>query len=242
MTILPAVDIREGRSVRLLRGERAAETVYGEDPVETALHWQEQGAEWLHVVDLDAAFGETGKNQNIIDSILTAVEIPVQVGGGIRKLDDFRRLIDRGACRVVFGTAAVENPSLVESALAVAGERVVVGVDVREGKVAVRGWADVSDVAPVAFGRRWKSAGVGAFVYTDVLRDGSLEGPNSRAVRDFALAVGCEVVASGGIGRLDDLRLLMEGEADGVAAVIVGRALYEKAFTLKEAMAILSTA
>lgn len=222
--------------MRLLRGERGTERVYGDDPLEVALHWQGQGAERLHVVDLDAAFGARGGNRSTIEMIIDSLRIPVQVGGGVRELSDFRRLTGAGATAVVFGTAAVEEPELIRQALALAPEKVVVGVDAREGRVAVRGWEDLSKEEPVAFARRWIEEGVTTFIYTDILRDGALEGPNLAAIRHFARSLGARVMASGGVGRLEDLRRLRETEIDGVEAVIVGRALYEGIFTLAEAV------
>jgi phosphoribosylformimino-5-aminoimidazole carboxamide ribotide isomerase len=233
--IIPAVDIAEGRCVRLLQGERGTERVYGDDPLEVALHWQGQGAERLHVVDLDAAFGARGGNRATLEMIIGSLEIPVQVGGGVRDLSEFRRLVGAGAAAVVFGTAAVEDPELVRQALSLEPDKVVVGVDAREGRVALRGWEELSQEEPISFGRRWVEEGVTTFVYTDILRDGLLEGPNVAALRHFARSVGTRVIASGGVGSLEDLRRLRETEIDGVEAVIVGRALYEGLFSLTEA-------
>ena len=238
MTIIPAIDIEDGKCVRLVRGERGTETVFGEDPVEVALAWQDQGARLLHVVDLDAAFQPDHGNRPAIARIVKAVGIPVQVGGGVRSRADFDRLLETGAARVVFGTAAVENPSVVREALGIAPQAVVVGVDVRNGKVAVRGWQEDSAQEPVELGKRWVEEGVDTFIYTDISRDGVLTGPNVAAVRRFARETKARVVASGGIGSLEDLRRLREAETDGVEAAIVGRALYERIFTLAEAMQI----
>jgi len=238
MTIIPAIDIEDGKCVRLVRGERGTETVFGEDPVEVALAWQDQGARLLHVVDLDAAFQPDHGNRPAIARIVKAVGIPVQVGGGVRSRADFDRLLETGAARVVFGTAAVENPSVVREALGIAPQAVVVGVDVRDGKVAVRGWQEDSAQGPVELGKRWVEEGVDTFIYTDISRDGVLTGPNVAAVRRFARETKARVVASGGIGSLEDLRRLREAETDGVEAAIVGRALYERIFTLAEAMQI----
>jgi len=238
MTIIPAIDIEDGKCVRLVRGERGTETVFGEDPVEVALAWQDQGARLLHVVDLDAAFQPDHGNRPAIARIVKAVGIPVQVGGGVRSRADFDRLLETGAARVVFGTAAVENPSVVREALGIAPQAVVVGVDVRDGKVAVHGWQEDSAQEPVELGKRWVEEGVDTFIYTDISRDGVLTGPNVAAVRRFARETKARVVASGGIGSLEDLRRLREAETDGVEAAIVGRALYERIFTLAEAMQI----
>lgn len=235
MRVLPAIDVSRGRVVRLLRGRRGTETVYGEDPVEVALQWQAKGAHELHVVDLDAAFGDGG-NRPTLERLLGAVRIPVQVGGGVRKIDDFLWCVDCGASRVIFGTAAVERPPEVRRALELAAEKVVLGVDVRNGRVATRGWEVDSPRIPVDFAREWMREGVATFVYTDVRRDGSLEGPNVDAVARFASETGARVIASGGVGTLDDLRRLRAVESQGVDGVILGRALYEGAFTLEEAL------
>ena len=238
MTIIPAIDIVGGKCVRLVRGERGTETVFGEDPVQVALAWQAQGARLIHVVDLDAAFEPEEGNRPAIVRIVEAVRIPVQVGGGVRSFGDFERLRETGVARVVFGTAAAENPSVVRQALESAAGSVVVGVDVRGDKVAVRGWKRDSEHGPIEFGKRWVDEGVQTFVYTDISRDGAMTGPNVDAVRRFAKETGARVVASGGIASLDDLRHLREAESDGVEAAIVGRALYEKIFTLAEALEI----
>jgi phosphoribosylformimino-5-aminoimidazole carboxamide ribotide isomerase len=240
MRILPAIDIRRGRCVRLLQGDPGAETVYGHDPAEMAREWERQGAEWIHVVDLDAALEDRESNRSVIEAIVADVSIPVQVGGGIRSSDDFRRLIDCGAARIVFGTAAVERPTLVTDALDLKPESVVVGVDVRRERVSIRGWKRDSTETPLEFGKRWVEAGVSSFVYTDIHRDGSLQGPNIEALERFAKAVGGGVVASGGIGELNDLRRLLELERHGVEAAIIGKALYDGAFTLSEAREVVS--
>ena len=237
MRVIPAIDIRGGRSVRLLRGERGTETVYGDDPVSMALEWQQQGAEWLHIVDLDGAFGEENANRHVVEEILRKLEIPVQLGGGVRTFEDFRGLVRSGAERVVIGTAAIEDPAVVMEALRMAPERVVIGVDVRRGRVAVRGWESVSGETSLEFARHWKDKGVSTFLFTDIQRDGSLEGPNIEALRDFCRGIGTGVIASGGVAQLEDLKRLCELGNAGVEAAIVGKALYEEKFTLAEAMA-----
>jgi phosphoribosylformimino-5-aminoimidazole carboxamide ribotide isomerase len=239
MKVLPAIDIRDGGCVRLLQGKRGTETVYGEDPLEIALEWERQGAEWLHVVDLDAAFQSRSANRSVIEQIVARVHMQVQIGGGVRSFEDFQHWIDRGAARVVFGTAAVEDPAVLHRALRTGADKVAVGVDVKGGVVAVRGWEETSTQDPVCFGRRWTEDGVETFIYTDVRRDGSLEGPNVEAIRHFARETRASVIASGGVGSVEDLRRLRELEADGVDGVIVGRALYVGAFTLRRAKDVL---
>ncbi len=238
MMVIPAVDLRHGRCVRLLRGEKGTENVYVDDPVAAARHWESEGASSLHVVDLDAAFGEPSQRA-LVGAIVSAVEIPVQVGGGVRSVADFRRLRDAGAARIVFGTVAIESPDVVEAALGEDREAVVVGVDVKDGRIAVRGWTKSGGVEPVDLGRKWASSGVSRFVYTEISRDGAMEGLDLERTGAFARAVEKPVVASGGVGTLDDLRALRALAGAGVDSVIIGRALYEKAFTLAEARAIL---
>jgi phosphoribosylformimino-5-aminoimidazole carboxamide ribotide isomerase len=238
MKVIPAVDLRQGRCVRLVRGERGSETGYGPDPEAVAAHWESQGASMLHLVDLDAAFGEPPQRA-LVERIVRRLAIPVQVGGGIRSREDFLELRDCGAARVIFGTAAAESPEIVAQALEVDRDKVVVGVDVREGSVAVRGWTEGAGGEPLDLGRRWAAAGVRRFVYTEIARDGIMTGVDLRATAGFARATGRKVIASGGVGSLDHLRELKGLAADGVEGVIVGRALYEKAFTLAEARAAL---
>jgi phosphoribosylformimino-5-aminoimidazole carboxamide ribotide isomerase len=242
MTVIPAIDIEGGKCVRLVRGERGTETVFSEDPVEVALEWQAQGARLIHVVDLDAAFDAKESNRPAVARIVGAVRVPVQVGGGVRSFADFHRLRGAGVARIVFGTAAAKNPLVLRQALGHDASSVVVGIDVRDGKVAVRGWREDSEHGPIELGKRWVGEGVTRFVYTDISRDGVMTGPNVEAVRGFAKETGARVVASGGIGSLEDLRRLRAAEADGVEAAIVGRALYERVFTLTEAMEIAQVA
>jgi phosphoribosylformimino-5-aminoimidazole carboxamide ribotide isomerase len=237
MKVIPAIDLRQGGAVRLIQGAKGTETRFGSDPAEVAARWESEGASMLHVVDLDAAFGEP-RQRPLVEKILRRVSIPVQVGGGVRTLDDFRALADAGASRIVFGTAAAEDPDVVSRALDEDGDRVVVGVDVKNGGVAVRGWTDGAAADPLELGRRWAAAGVRSFVYTEVSRDGVMTGIDLKATSAFARATGGNVIASGGVGSLDHLRLLKTVAGAGIEGVIIGRALYEKAFTLAEAQSI----
>jgi phosphoribosylformimino-5-aminoimidazole carboxamide ribotide isomerase len=241
MRIYPAVDLRHGRSVRLLRGEQGTETVYGSDPIETAEGWQSQGASVLHVVDLDAAFGESSQRA-VVRSIVESVSIPVQVGGGVRSLEDFRELLGFGCWRVVFGTVALTEPRVVEEALELASERVVVGLDVKDGALAVRGWTESVPETPVAVARRYRERGVRSFVYTDVSRDGVMKGPNVEETARLARESGASIVASGGVGSLEHLKeLSAAASTTSIEGVIVGKALYEGAFTLAEALGALAS-
>lgn len=234
MNVIPAVDLRHGRCVRLLRGEKGTENVYLDDPVAAALHWESEGASSLHVVDLDAAFGERPQRE-LVGAIVRSVEVPVQVGGGVRSVGDFVRLRDTGASRVVFGTVAIERPDVVEEALAQDREAVVLGVDVKGGRVALRGWTESDGTDPLELGRSWASAGVRRFVYTEVSRDGAMDGIDLEATGAFAREVKQPVVASGGVGTLGHLRALRRLSGVGVDGVIVGTALYERVFSLGEA-------
>jgi phosphoribosylformimino-5-aminoimidazole carboxamide ribotide isomerase len=238
MRVIPAVDLRQGRTVRLVRGERETETRYGADPEAVAARWQSEGATLLHVVDLDAALGEVPQRA-LLERIVRGLGIPVQVGGGVRSFEDFIALRDAGASRVVFGTAAARTPEVVERALAEDPEKVVIGVDVKNGTVAIRGWTESAGLDPVDFGRRWGARGVGGFVYTEVSRDGVMSGVDLEATAAFARACGGRVIASGGVGSLDHLRELATIASSGVEGVIVGKALYEGRFRFAEAAEIL---
>jgi phosphoribosylformimino-5-aminoimidazole carboxamide ribotide isomerase len=235
MRVIPAIDLRQGSCVRLVRGERGSETRYGSDPEGVAAHWESQGASMLHVVDLDAAFGEPPQRA-LVERIVRRVSIPVQVGGGIRTLEDFLGLRDSGAARLVFGTVAAEKPEIVTRALEEDRDKVVIGVDVKHGRVAVRGWTEGAGTDPLDLGRKWAAEGVSGFVYTEVARDGVMTGVDLEATAGFARAVGGRVIASGGVGSLDHLRALKTIASAGIEGVIVGRALYERAFTLPEAL------
>ena len=234
MDLLPAIDLRHGRVVRLSQGEAARETVYGGDPVGVAQRFVAEGARWLHVVDLDRAFGE-GDNSELVGRVIAAVAggARVQVGGGLRTLDRIEQALGLGAARVVIGTAAVREPELLTQALAVAGtERIAVGIDARDGIIAIRGWRETAGEPARAVAERAVEQGVSTLVYTDVARDGMLQGPDL----DGALALqvlGARVIASGGIASLDDLRGIREA---GLAGAIVGRAIYEGRFTVGEAI------
>ncbi len=237
MMVIPAIDLRHGSAVRLVRGEKGSETRYGSDPEAIAVQWEMEGAPMLHLVDLDAAFGEPPQRA-LVERIVRRAAIPVQVGGGVRTLEDFLALRAAGAARVVFGTAAAENPDVVSRALDDDGDRVVVGVDVKDGRVAVRGWTEGNGANPLELGRKWAAAGVRSFVYTEVERDGVMTGVDLPATASFARATGGKVIASGGVGSLDHLRALKSIAFAGIEGVIVGRALYEKAFTLAEAQGV----
>lgn len=244
MIIYPAIDLRGGRCVRLQQGDFARETVYADDPVEAAGRWAAEGAAWLHVVNLDGALGRSGEaNLAALARIRRAVDLPIQFGGGLRSLEDVDRVLGLGVARVILGTVAIREPEVVREALARYGaERIAVGIDARDGRVAVAGWTDVSEVGAVDLGRRMAALGVQRVVYTDVARDGMLTGPNVPATAALARETGLRVIASGGVSSLDDLEQLAAHAADGIDGVIVGMALYEGRLTLPEALALLGEA
>ncbi|NLD74948.1 MAG: 1-(5-phosphoribosyl)-5-[(5-phosphoribosylamino)methylideneamino]imidazole-4-carboxamide isomerase [Chloroflexi bacterium] len=244
MIIYPAIDLRGGRCVRLQQGDFARETVYADDPVEAAGRWAAEGAAWLHVVNLDGALGRSGEaNLAALARIRRAVDLPIQFGGGLRSVEDVDRVLDLGVARIILGTVAIREPEVVREALARYGaERIAVGIDARDGRVAISGWVDVSEVEAVDLGRRMAALGVQRVVYTDVARDGMLTGPNVPATAALARETGLRVIASGGVSSLDDLEQLAAHAADGIDGVIVGMALYEGRLTLPEALALLGEA
>ncbi len=233
-TPVPAVDIRGGRCVRLVQGDFSRETRYADDPAEMARHWQAQGAQRLHVVDLDGARDGVRANADVISRLLHAVSIPVQVGGGIRTLETARALLDDGADRVVVGTRAAEDPGALSAWLNALGpERVVVGVDARDGRVATHGWTTLTDTGVVEFCERLAALGVQRVVYTDVGRDGILGGPNVEVTREVAGIL--RVIGSGGVSSVEHLRALAEAGAEGA---IIGTALYEGRLNLQDALVV----
>jgi len=234
MIVVPAIDVRGGKVVRLKQGRLQDEQVYGNNPVEAARRFQDEGALRLHVVDLDAAI--EGKPQpDIVEAIMGAVKIPVEIGGGLRTLENAMRYIQRGAQRVIFGTAVVSDPGVVQEALQMFPEAVAVALDARNGRVTVGGWKEVTTVQAVTLAERVKSWGVKRIQYTDVVRDGTLLGPNVEATAELARISGLRITAAGGISTLDDIQRLRRA-SPLVDEVVVGKALYEKRFTLADAM------
>jgi phosphoribosylformimino-5-aminoimidazole carboxamide ribotide isomerase len=237
MIVFPAIDIKDGKAVRLRRGDFDDVTVFADDPVALARHWQAEGAEALHVVDLDAA--RTGElvNLEILEHIVHAVDIPIQYGGGIRSDKSLAIVAGLGVHWVVMGTAAITAQELLADAVNWLGDRLVVGMDCTEGMVATHGWQQRTQMSAVRFVRILEEHGVKRVVYTDTARDGMLGGPNLISLRDLAEMTSLELVCSGGVALLDDLRRLARIKASNIVGVIVGRALYERAFTLADAMA-----
>jgi phosphoribosyl isomerase A len=234
LELLPAVDVASGQAVRLVQGAAGSETAYG-DPLEQALAWQRAGASWIHLVDLDAAFGR-GSNAELLAKVVGALDIDVEMSGGIRDDASLERALATGCRRVNIGTAALENPSWVASVIATYGERIAVGLDVRGTTLAARGWTSSGgELYPVL--ERLDAEGCARYVVTDVLKDGTLRGPNVALLRDVCGRTSAPVVASGGVSSLDDLRVLAALVPIGVEGAIVGKALYAGAFTLEEALA-----
>jgi phosphoribosylformimino-5-aminoimidazole carboxamide ribotide isomerase len=223
MIILPAIDIKDGRCVRLYQGDYAKATTYGDDPVEVALRWQSAGASWLHVVDLDGAIQGSPVNIELIKRIREATNLHIEVGGGMRSFEHIECILDLGVDRVILGTVAIRNPDLLLEALNRWNERIVVGIDARDGWVAVAGWLETSRVQAADLAIKLSAAGVRRFVYTDISRDGALNGPNFNALAEMCLATTSSMIASGGVCSIADLRTL---EALGVEGTIVGKALY----------------
>lgn len=238
MIIFPAIDLRGGKCVRLIQGDFDKETVYSDDPQATALKWQSMGAKFLHVVDLDGAKAGSPQNLDAIKKILDAVEIPIEVGGGIRTLDDMEQLLTLGVRRVILGSVAVENPALVAEAVKRFGDKIVVGIDARNGYVAVHGWGTSSNVTVDELAKKIVAAGVKTIIFTDISKDGMLSGVNASTFAELAKSSGAEVVASGGVKSIDDIRAIKAVETDGVVGVIVGKAIYSGSLDLAAAIEI----
>lgn len=235
MRIYPAIDIQDGKCVRLFRGSFSDVTVYGDDPVEMAKKWESQGGEFLHVVDLDGARYGQGKNAELIRKICMALQIPVQTGGGIRTMEDIESRLSCGVSRVIIGTKAVRDEDFVKEAVERFGEKIVIGIDAKDGFAATEGWEEVSGFRAVELAKKMSALGVSSFVYTDIATDGTLAGPNVPAMREMAESVPANVIASGGIGSYEHIRAL---RPTGVEGVIVGRALYTGNVSLSEAIRI----
>ena len=236
MDVIPAIDLLEGRCVRLFQGDYAQSQVYNENPVEVARQWEAEGATCLHLVDLDGAKAGKPENWQAIGAIARAVSLPIQVGGGLRDADRVSALFDLGVQYAILGTVAVENPELVGQLCGKFPGQIIVGIDARDGKVATRGWLETSEVTAVELAKRMSEMGVAAIVYTDIKRDGTLKGPNMEALRELARAINTPVIASGGVSNLSDLLKLLSLVPSGVSGVIVGRALYTGDVSLKEAI------
>ncbi len=241
LTLYPAIDLKDGRCVRLRRGEMDQATIYADDPAAQAIAWRDAGFQWLHVVDLNGAFAGRPVNAAAVTRILAAVDLPVQLGGGIRDMAGIENWLAAGVRRVILGSAAAKNPALVLEAGRTFPDRIVVGIDARDGHVATEGWAETSTMQAAELALRFEHAGVAAIVYTDIGRDGMLSGLNLDQTIDLAAQLTTPVIASGGVGSLDDLAALRQAAVGTrVQGVIVGRALYDGRVTAAEALALLN--
>ena len=239
MRIIPAVDIKEGRCVRLVQGKVDQETVYSNDPLSMANHWDEEGAQTIHVVDLDGAFQGSPINAEIVKNIIYSSSVDIQVGGGIRTLETIETYVKAGAYRIILGTVAQQEPEFVEEACKRFPHKIIVGIDARDGLVAVKGWVEVSEQKATDLAQKLKGYGIAGFIFTDISRDGMLQGPNLENIKKFAESAQLPVIASGGVSRLADIKNLAKLESYGVEGVIVGKALYDKTLTFKEARDVL---
>ncbi|MFY0647935.1 1-(5-phosphoribosyl)-5-[(5-phosphoribosylamino)methylideneamino]imidazole-4-carboxamide isomerase [Sulfitobacter geojensis] len=237
MILYPAIDLKDGNAVRLVHGDMDRSTVFNEDPAAQALEFVNAGCTWLHLVDLNGAFAGTPVNAAPVEAILKACKVPAQLGGGIRDMATIERWLDKGLARVILGTVAVENPDLVREAARAFPDQVAVGIDARNGKVATKGWATETDVMVTDLAKSFEDAGVAAIIYTDILRDGAMGGPNIDATAALARAVSIPVIASGGVSSLTDLTALKATNV--IEGAISGRALYDGAIDLKQALAAL---
>ncbi|CAM3701876.1 1-(5-phosphoribosyl)-5-[(5-phosphoribosylamino)methylideneamino]imidazole-4-carboxamide isomerase [Marinicrinis lubricantis] len=234
--IYPAIDIRNGKCVRLIQGDYNQETVYNDSPIEAAKQWEAGGASWIHLVDLDGAKEGRPVNHELIGQIARSVSVPVQIGGGLRTLEDVELLLGLGVSRVIIGTAAIEDRSFVEQLLKQYGDKVAIGIDARDGYVATRGWLETSEVKAEVLAAELAEKGAETFIFTDISRDGMMKGPNVEAIVALAKASGKTVIASGGVSRYEDLEALSKHTEDGVGGAIVGKALYTGSIELREAV------
>ena len=247
MLLIPAIDLKDGSCVRLKQGDMEQATVFSEDPAEMALHWLEQGARRLHLVDLNGAFAGKPVNESAVKNILQVVqdfaedndldEIPVQLGGGIRDLDTIERYLDHGLSYIIIGTAAVKNPGFLQDACSVLPGQIIVGLDAKDGKVATDGWSKLSRHDVVELAKKYESFGVESIIYTDIGRDGMMGGVNVEATVKLARAVKVPVIASGGVHNIKDVEALCEVQGEGIEGVICGRSIYEGTLNLEEAQA-----
>lgn len=236
MEIIPAIDLKGGKCVRLEQGDMKRDTVFSSDPVSMAKKWESMGATRLHLVDLDGAFKGKPQNKYIIEDIIDAISIPVQVGGGIRDIETIDEYVAMGADRIILGTIAQKSPKFVIKACDIYHERIVVGIDAKDGKVAIKGWAEVTSKNAMDLAAEYEDYGVAAIIYTDISKDGMMQGPNIEATKELALSVDIPIIASGGVSSIDDIKALLPLINDGVEGVITGKAIYSGSLDLQEAV------
>jgi phosphoribosylformimino-5-aminoimidazole carboxamide ribotide isomerase len=239
MILYPAIDLKDGQAVRLVHGDMEQSTVFNDDPAAQAMEFVNAGCEWLHLVDLNGAFAGEPVNAAPVEAILKTCKVPTQLGGGIRDMATIEAWLDKGLSRVILGTVAVENPDLVREAARAFTNQVAVGIDARNGRVATKGWAEETDVMVTDLAKSFEDAGVAAIIYTDIMRDGAMGGPNVEATEALARAVSIPVIASGGVSSLNDLKVLKATNI--ISGVISGRALYDGAIDLSEALKALKS-
>ncbi|GGG09611.1 1-(5-phosphoribosyl)-5-[(5-phosphoribosylamino)methylideneamino]imidazole-4-carboxamide isomerase [Paenibacillus aceti] len=238
--IYPAIDIRDGKCVRLVQGDYSQETIYNDNPLEVARSWELQGGEFIHLVDLDGAKAGQPVNDLLIGEIARTVQVPVQVGGGLRSIQDVERLLSLGVSRVIIGTAAIEDRAFTEAVLGTYGDKVAIGIDARNGRVATRGWMETSEVKAEELAKELASKGAETFIFTDISRDGMMQGPNVEAIRRLAEVSRRTVIASGGVTVQDDLLKLAAYAGQGIGGAIVGKALYTGNIDLTAAIQVVS--
>jgi len=239
MIFFPAIDLKDGQCVRLLRGEMDQATVFNDDPGSQALAFVKEGCEWIHVVDLNGAFEGRPVNADAVDAILDEVPVPIELGGGIRDMETIRFWLDKGVRRVILGTVALRDPDLVIAACEKFPGRIAVGVDAKDGMVAVEGWAEVSDISAIDLAKKFEDVGVAAIIFTDIARDGLMQGPNVDSTLELAQAISTPVIVSGGVSSMDDLQKVKDVGGDIFEGVISGRAVYDGKITVCDAVDLL---
>ena len=240
MKIIPAVDIKEGRCVRLSQGMVDQETVYSDDPVAMAYQWDEEGASLIHIVDLDGAFNGQPSNAEIVKQIIYNSSVDIQVGGGIRNLKAVETYINAGAYRVILGTIAQKDPEFVAMACKEFPGKIIVGIDARNGNVATKGWVEISDQRATDLAQKLEIYGISGFIFTDINRDGMLQGPNLKSIKEFSHSTNLPVIASGGVSKLKDIEDLLKLESKSIEGIIIGKALYDKRFTYPQTLELLN--
>lgn len=237
MIVFPAIDIKDGKCVRLTQGEFDKVKVFSDKPYEMALNWEKAGAKYIHLVDLDGALEGELKNRETIRQILNKISIPAQIGGGIRNIERIKELLDMGISRVILGTSAIKNPEMVKEAVEKFGsERIVIGIDAKNGKVAIKGWVEVTEKDAVELANDMKNIGITRIIYTDIAKDGMLTGINIKELKNIAIKSGLKVIASGGVSSIEDIKIVKENESIGIEGVITGKAIYEGKLDLYEAL------
>jgi len=240
MLIIPAIDIKNGKCVRLRQGKKDSETIFSNDPSEMAIRWEQEGAALIHIVDLDGAFNKSPQNLKAIEKILKTITTPIQIGGGIRNIDTIKMLIEMGVKRVIIGTEAIKNTDIIIEYCKQFPDKIAIGIDAKNGLVSVEGWTEDTNILAVDLAKKFENSGASAIIFTDIIRDGMHTGPNIDATRELAKAVSIPIIASGGVSTIDHIKSIYELKEYGVTGIITGRALYENTLSLCEAIKITS--